>query len=170
MPSGHHFSKEQNELMVYHCIMKESTAQFAFENIFVPGDVELDTVKQLWEKIKKEYETEENCKNFIEGGGSQGRKRSIVEDSDEKHMIEELLNMNRCVKMRVLTKQFHEECFPTFHDHLPSISSVCRAVKDNNSRKLVDWTSHYKNPIEQLEYLKEVASISSENMIDIVYL
>ena len=85
MPSGHHFSKEQKELMVYHCIIKESTAQFAFENIGVPGDVEIDTVKQLWEKRKKEYEAEGNCKNFIEGGGSRGKKRSIEEDSDEAH-------------------------------------------------------------------------------------
>ena len=61
--TGHHFSKEQKELMVYHCIIKESTAQFAFENIFVHGDVELNTVKQLWEKRKKEYETAAHSRN-----------------------------------------------------------------------------------------------------------
>lgn len=45
--------------------------------------------------------------------------------------------------------------------------TVYRAVRLHNSRKHVDWTHIKKNPIQQIEFLRDIAHISADILVDI---
>ena len=164
MPSGLYITKEIRELLVYHCCVKGSTPDFVFENLFLPDSVQLQTIEKLWGKLNKMLPEERSA--YIEGHHTR-EKRLLIEGSEELHYLEELLSVNRSVKMRVLTKRFHEEFFPEQCAQLPSLSSVYRAVRLHNSRKHVDWTHVKKNPIEQIEFLSRIAHVMACRLVDI---
>jgi hypothetical protein len=147
--------------------MLKSTVDFACENLFIAGEVERRTIDKLFKAIA--LMTPEQCKDYVEGRRDyHGASQQLLPDNSEAlNYLEELLSVSRSVKMRVLTKQFHDEFFPAFSPNLPSVSTVYRAVRLHNSRKHVDWTHIKKNPIQQIEFLRAIAHISADFIVDI---
>jgi hypothetical protein len=167
MPSGTEFPREIRRLLVYHCLLLDSTVDFVCENLFIPDEVERRTIQKLFQRIPSM--SPEECEDYVEGRRDyHGASRQLLPDNSEAlNYLEELLSVSRSVKMRVLTKQFHTEFFPEYCAHLPSVSTVYRAVRLHNSRKHVDWTHIKKNPIQQIEFLRAIAHISEELIVDI---
>ena len=157
------FPKPIRELLVYHFSILKSTAEFCYTNLFIPDTVSMRHLKTLKHRIINM--TDEECGDYITG--EQEHAELIPEGSDADNMIENLLSVNRCIKVRLLAKQFYEEFFPAIPDRLPSLRTVYNAVRRHNSRKKVDWTNVGKNPIEQIEFLKRVGWIQACWLVDI---
>jgi hypothetical protein len=69
--------------------------------------------------------------------------------------------------MRRLTKEFHERFYDEYAGTMPSLSTVYRAVRRGNTRKVVSWHNIREDPIKQLEYFADIAHIHEDFIVDI---
>jgi hypothetical protein len=107
MPSGDHFSRDIRKLLVYHCLLLESTVDIACLHLFLPDEAKRRTIDKLWKRIPQMSPQE--CEDYVEGRRDHhGQTTQLLPDGSEAlDYLEELLSVQRSVKMRVLTKQFH---------------------------------------------------------------
>jgi hypothetical protein len=50
---------------------------------------------------------------------------------------------------------------------MPSLSTVYKAIKEGNTRKLISWKNIRRDPEAQMEYLERIAHVSPDRLIDI---
>ena len=167
MPSGQPFSRDIRVLLVYHYSVLLHTSELAYKYLFIDDQAELRTIKKLWKRF--DQYTDEQFQHYIEGGPAHDpvHARIFEVDSVALSALEEMLAINRSVKIRILRKRFIEECFPDIVDFEPSMSTVLRAVRIHNSYKHVDWTHSRRDPVLQVIYLQKMAPIDSEFIVDI---
>ena len=123
-------SNEIRRLLVHHKFSLKNTADEAYRNCFIPGDVKENTIEVLWQSFDNMNDDEINL--YMNGGmtkcsssGSGGRKRTIEHLSEEELYLKQLVEENLSTKLRIITAEFHE-WFYTYHQDmtLPSLSSV----------------------------------------------
>ena len=74
---------------------------------------------------------------------------------------------NRSVKLRILTAEFHELFYDDYNAHLPSISTVYRAIKAAGlTSKRITWFNIRRDPNAQIDFMDEVAVVPPENLVD----
>ena len=78
-----------------------------------------------------------------------------------------MLHENRSVIIRTLTLQFHVRFYEEFATDMPSLSTVYRAVKRGNTRKMISWHNINEDPVQQLAYMTDVAHIHEDMLVDI---
>eukprot|EP00602_Paraphysomonas_sp_CaronLab_P008895 CAMPEP_0185020112 /NCGR_PEP_ID=MMETSP1103-20130426/2712_1 /TAXON_ID=36769 /ORGANISM="Paraphysomonas bandaiensis, Strain Caron Lab Isolate" /LENGTH=292 /DNA_ID=CAMNT_0027550827 /DNA_START=281 /DNA_END=1159 /DNA_ORIENTATION=- len=96
------------------------------------------------------------------------RPRHTFEQNEEaKDYLDEMLEMNRSVKLRLLTLRFNEEYFGQHCPDSTSLATVYRTIKLDNTRKKVAWKNIRKNPEEQIQFLEDISHISAGRIVDI---
>jgi transposase len=162
-------SREKRILLVYHYKALNSDVGFVHSNLFVPGDVALDTIQQLWHNLEKWSAIEINA--FIDGnkkGEKNGEEEDELQAGEQEAYLKELVSRNRSIKMRNLTTEFQHRFFEENCEHLPSLSTVSTLVhKSGLTRKKVTWFNRRQDPHEQLRYLDDMISIPAQCIVDI---
>ena len=68
MPTGTPLTSERKALLVYHVVHLKSAPEFIMQNIFMPGEVVLDTLSRLTRRIAEMSEVERIT--YVEEGDS----------------------------------------------------------------------------------------------------
>jgi hypothetical protein len=96
------------------------------------------------------------------------RPRHLLEEGeDAEEYLQDMLEANRSVKLRVLTFRFNHEYFGDFCPNPPSLTAVYRAVRSKNTHKKVAWKNIHKDPEEQLEFLHNISHVPACRIVDI---
>ena len=171
MPTGTPLTSEKKALLVYHVVDLRSSPEFIMKNIFMPGEVVLDTLSRLSRRITEMSEVERIT--YVKEGDSsehskkRGRRESIPSGSAAEEFLDQLLLDHSSIRMRTLTYQFHQRFYDEYCDSLPSLSIVYRVVRRGNTRKVVSWANKQKDPEEQLQYLDDVAHVPADLLVDV---
>ena len=166
MPSGVKISLEKRALLAYHFNDVKSTWEFVVDNLFLPDEISRLTIKRLWSSM--EGWKEEQFEEFIRGDNPASESSSLIaRGSAEEDDLLSLLRENRSVKLRILTEEFHELFYDDYNAHLPSISTVYRAIKAAGfTRKRITWFNIRRDPNAQIDFMDEVSVVPPENLVD----
>lgn len=167
MTPGIAISHEKKELLVHHHQTIQSTAEFAYENLFLPGEVLLTTIQGIWRHLSEGPDAIARYLNIDESSRGKRSSRMISEGSDEQAFLASLLAENRSVRLRTLTYQFHHRFYEENLERMPSLSTVYREISRHNTRKRVSWKNIARNPQEQLEFLEDMAHVASSLGVDV---
>jgi hypothetical protein len=171
MPTGVPISSEKRALLVHHKLQKRSDVDFVVENLFLPGEVQIDTIKRIWHNLDTMDEAQIN--GYISGtpiphvdGATQ--QHGIPAGSEAEDFIVKLLKEHRSMRLRVVTAEFHKHFYDQYEGRLPGMSAVYQAIKRTGlTHKRVTWQNIHRNPDEQAKYLDDMMSIHPDLLADL---
>lgn len=167
MPTGTPISREMRCLLVDHCVRRNSSVDFVYENLFLPYDIQRNTIRDLFHKMQTW--TSDQLDSYMKGEMHYHHSgTNILEDEDAQHYLLELLHENRSIRLRVLTEQFHRRFYDEEENNLPSLSTVYRIIRHAGlKRKCVTWYNIRRNPGEQIEYLDRIMGVNPDDLVDV---
>ncbi len=163
MQSGNNFSIAEKSLLLHHLIVLKHDVEFIFNNIFYK------TSRPYLEHLYKQVlaMTEAERKSFLIESPRRGLKRKLELGTTEREYLEHILKENRTMILSSFTKKFHEEFYSASKSHIPFMSKVYSTIKEKFFRKVVSWKNINRNPVNQLNYLEQIAHVPIECLIDI---
>jgi hypothetical protein len=166
MPSGIHLTLDEKKLLVHHLgIPGHQSVDWLHDNLFFDPGINKDYLRQLCDKITQMTPHERHC-YLSEPAKTRGRPQLLSPDSHAREYLDYIQRKHRTMHIKALTTKFHNEFYDA-HTHVPGLSTVYKAVKENNSRKTVSYKNIRRDPEEQLNFLLNVSPIQASNIIDI---
>ena len=172
MPSGIHFTPEQKALLLFNCFDLHRSPEEALNNIFgylqTSDRPSLGTIKLLWENFLAMDAEQLTAYLLVPGSrGTRKRKYFINPSAPDTICLKRLLAENRIVLIRSLQRQFHEMFLGEYETNIPSVSTVYRTIRRDNTRKLNTVVNIKADPILELAFLKRIECEEADNLIDI---
>ena len=156
-----HFTETERSQFVHHCTILKHTVDHTMECLYgylPPWErPKRKTLVGIWTKLNN-MNYEQICEYESPHSYRHGPDKKLAEGSDLTNFIDHTLEGHRTIRLRAMIEKIMHDYFGGEDDsEMPSKSTINSHILANNTRKKTEYHNIRADPVEQVQFLRNIA-------------